>query len=41
MKYVATAIGMLATTVEVYGELPEPGVPSGENLDQLRAFGNY
>jgi hypothetical protein len=41
MKYVATAIGMLATTVEVYGELPEPGVPSGENLDHLRAFGNY
>lgn len=29
-KFVATAVGMLAATVQVYGPLPEPGVPSGE-----------
>lgn len=29
-KFVATAVGMLAATIQVYGPLPEPGVPSGE-----------
>jgi len=41
MKYVATAVGMLAQSVALYGELPEPGVTSGENLDKLRPFGDY
>lgn len=35
-KFVATGIGMLEAAVRIYGELPEPGVPSGENLDKLR-----
>jgi hypothetical protein len=34
-KFVATAICMLVATVDVYGELPKPGVPSGENLTEL------
>jgi hypothetical protein len=34
-KFAATAIAMLEATVEVYGELPEPGVSSGNNLDRL------
>lgn len=29
-KYVSTALGMLTACVEVYGDLPEPGVSSGE-----------
>lgn len=29
-KGVATALGMLESVVRVYGELPAPGVPSGE-----------
>ncbi len=36
MKYAATAMGFLAQTVAIYGDIPEPGVPSGENLDNLR-----
>jgi hypothetical protein len=35
-KYVATAIGMLVAAVDKYGELPHAGVPSGQNLDNLR-----
>lgn len=35
-KFVATAVGMLEAAVRVYGPLPEPGVTSGENLDNLR-----
>lgn len=37
-KFVSTALGMLSATVEVFGELPEPGVPSGENLTNLRSL---
>lgn len=32
-KFVATAAGMLAATVQEYGDLPSPGVPSGEISD--------
>lgn len=35
-KFVATAVGALEAVVRVYGELPEPGVPSGNNLETLR-----
>lgn len=35
-KFVATAVGFLEAVVRVHGPLPEPGVPSGENIDQLR-----
>lgn len=31
-KFVATAVGFLEAVVRQYGPLPEPGVPSGENL---------
>lgn len=34
-KFVATAVGMLEAAVRVYGPLPLPGVPSGENLDTV------
>lgn len=34
-KFVATAVGMLEAAVRVYGPLPEPGVPSGYNLDKV------
>lgn len=34
-KFVATAVGMLEAAVRVYGPLPEPGVPSGYNLDTI------
>lgn len=34
-KHAATAVAMVEAMVEVYGELPEPGVTSGENLDKL------
>lgn len=37
-KFVATAIGMLEACVREFGYLPEPGVPSGENLDNLRTL---
>lgn len=29
-KFVSTGAGMLAAAVQEYGELPKPGVPSGE-----------
>lgn len=29
-KFVSTALGMLAATIDVYGPLPKAGVPSGE-----------
>lgn len=29
-KFVSTAAGMLAAATQEYGELPKPGVPSGE-----------
>lgn len=32
-KFVATACGLLESTVRLYGPLPAPGVPSGENID--------
>lgn len=35
-KFVATAVGMLEAAVRCYGPLPEPGVPSGYNLDKPR-----
>lgn len=35
-KFAATALGLVESAVRVYGELPEPGVTSGENLDRLR-----
>lgn len=35
-KFVATALGFLESVVRVHGELPEPGVPSGYNLDNMR-----
>jgi len=34
-KMAATAVGMAESVVRLYGELPEPGVPSGENADKL------
>lgn len=34
-KFVATSVGMLEAAVRQYGPLPEPGVTSGENLDNL------
>lgn len=34
-KFVATAVGLLETAVRLYGPLPKPGVPSGENLGLL------
>lgn len=37
-KFVATAMGMLESIVYLYGALPEPGVPSGENLDTTFPF---
>lgn len=37
-KFVATAIGMLAAAVDEFGELPEPGVSSGDNLNNLRSI---
>lgn len=40
-KFVATAMGMLIAAVDKYGELPEPGVPSGGNLDKLLPFGDF
>ena len=35
-KFVATAMGFLESVVRQFGPLPEPGVTSGENLNQLR-----
>lgn len=35
-KFVATAVGALEAVVRSFGELPEPGVSSGYNLDNLR-----
>lgn len=35
-KATATCMGFMESTVRVYGLLPEPGVTSGENLDNLR-----
>lgn len=35
-KFTATAMGMLMAAVRVYGPLPKPGVPSGENLEDLK-----
>ena len=35
-KVAATAMMALESVVRVAGELPEPGVTSGENLDDLR-----
>lgn len=32
-KFVATACGLLESAVRLYGPLPRPGVPSGDNLD--------
>lgn len=29
-KFVSTAVGMLSAGIQEYGELPKPGVPSGE-----------
>lgn len=34
-KFVATAVGMLESSVRLFGPLPEPGVPSGQNLDTI------
>lgn len=34
-KFVATTVGALEAVVRVYGEIPSPGVPSGENLTNL------
>lgn len=34
-KFVATGVGMLESTVLLYGRIPEPGVSSGENLHNL------
>lgn len=34
-KFVATALGFLEAVVRVHGPLPEPGVPSGENLNTV------
>jgi hypothetical protein len=35
-KFVATACGLLESTVRVYGPLPLPGGPSGENIESTR-----
>lgn len=35
-KFVATAVGMLEAAIRLYGPLPEPGVPSGQNPNNLR-----
>ena len=35
-KAAVTCIGYLESVVRVHGPLPEPGVPSGYNTDQLR-----
>ena len=32
-KFVATAVAMLDSVIEEHGELPEPGVPSGEGCE--------
>lgn len=34
-KYVSTAQGFLMAAVRLYGPLPRPGVPSGENFKEL------
>lgn len=36
-KFVATAVGCLEAAVRIYGPLPEPGVPSGYNVDTIFA----
>jgi len=35
-KFVATSLGLLESAIRLFGPLPEPGVPSGYNLDLLR-----
>lgn len=39
-KATATLVMMLESATRIYGALPEPGVTSGENLDNLRNFAN-
>lgn len=34
-KFAATAVAFTESTVRVFGPLPQPGVSSGENLDNL------
>jgi hypothetical protein len=36
-KLTATMVGMLEAVVRVYGELPEPGVPSGEIRERAKS----
>lgn len=37
-KAATVMLGCLESVVRVYGELPEPGVSSGNNLDHLRSL---